>query len=724
MTDYLNVRSGPSASLPKVATLTPGQQVRTTSRTANGYQQVVFQGRTRWVQAKYLTDAAPASSRTLGAAAVAKSTRKVTASAPSAAAKAPSSVSTALVRGAYLTDNVNLRSAAGTDQKSLGILPAHSYLTLRGATVDGWAPVSAAGHSGWVKAAFLSTTKPAAIVPASLRAPSASTPAQTAKKASATKSAAAKNAASVRRIVYASVGVNVRSGAGTAFRTVGQLSQGDYVGTRGAAVGGWTPVSFQGKAGWVKSSLLSTSKPKVSASSAGSAGSVRRIVYASVGVNVRSGAGTAFRTVGQLSQGDYVGTRGAAVGGWTPVSFQGKAGWVKSSLLSTSKPKVSASSAGSAGSVRRIVYASVGVNVRSGAGTAFRTVGQLSQGDYVGTRGAAVGGWTPVSFQGKAGWVKSSLLSTSKPKVSASSAGSAGSVRRIVYASVGVNVRSGAGTAFRTVGQLSQGDYVGTRGAAVGGWTPVSFQGKAGWVKSSLLSTSKPKVSASSAGSAGSVRRIVYASVGVNVRSGAGTAFRTVGQLSQGDYVGTRGAAVGGWTPVSFQGKAGWVKSSLLSTSKPKVSASSSRTNASSVSGTVTSTTPRSYSSVPSSGGVDPWGFYWGQCVSYVAWQVRSNTGHSNFQNMYRGVHFGNAENWGSAARSLGITVNSTPTVGSVAWRTSGSAGHVAYVTAVHSNGTIDVSEYNYLVTSGFDTRSNVNWQSGGSSGFDGFIHF
>ncbi|AZZ41970.1 hypothetical protein C0Z11_06425 [Acidipropionibacterium jensenii] len=647
MTDYLNVRSGPSASLPKVATLTPGQQIRTTSRTANGYQQVVFQGRTRWVQAKYLTDAAPASSRTLGAAAMAKSTRKVTASAPSAAAKAPSSVSTALVRGAYLTDNVNLRSAAGTDQKSLGILPAHSYLTLRGATVDGWAPVSAAGHSGWVKAAFLSTTKPAAIVPASLRAPSVSTPAQTAKKASATKSAATKNAASVRRIVYASVGVNVRSGAGTAYRVVGQLSQGDYVGTRGAAVGGWTPVSFQGKAGWVKSSLLSASKPKVSASSAGSAGSVRRIVYASVGVNVRSGAGTAYRVVGQLSQGDYVGTRGAAVGGWTPVSFQGKAGWVKSSLLSASKPKVSASSAGSAGSVRRIVYASVGVNVRSGAGTAYRVVGQLSQGDYVGTRGAAVGGWTPVSFQGKAGWVKSSLLSASKPKVSASSAGSAGSVRRIVYASVGVNVRSGAGTAYRVVGQLSQGDYVGTRGAAVGGWTPVSFQGKAGWVKSSLLSTSKPKVSASS-----------------------------------------------------------------------------SRTNASSVSGTVTSTTPRSYSSVPSSGGVDPWGFYWGQCVSYVAWQVRSNTGHSNFQNMYRGVHFGNAENWGSAARSLGITVNSTPTVGSVAWRTSGSAGHVAYVTAVHSNGTIDVSEYNFLVTSGFDTRSNVNWQSGGSSGFDGFIHF
>jgi surface antigen len=134
--------------------------------------------------------------------------------------------------------------------------------------------------------------------------------------------------------------------------------------------------------------------------------------------------------------------------------------------------------------------------------------------------------------------------------------------------------------------------------------------------------------------------------------------------------------------------------------------------------------TAGSYSAVANYNGVDPWGFYWGQCVSYAAWKVRTTTSWSNFQNYTNGVHFGNAVNWGYAARQIGVRVDTHPSVGSVAWRTSGSAGHVAWVTAVHSDGTIDVSEYNYLVSSGFDTRSHVDWSAGGSQGFVGFIHF
>lgn len=127
---------------------------------------------------------------------------------------------------------------------------------------------------------------------------------------------------------------------------------------------------------------------------------------------------------------------------------------------------------------------------------------------------------------------------------------------------------------------------------------------------------------------------------------------------------------------------------------------------------------------MPSNGGVDPWGFYWGQCTSYAAWKVRTTTSWASFQNYIDGVHFGNAENWGSAARQLGITVNTTPTVGSIAWSTAGSAGHVAYVTGVNSDGTINVSEYNFRVPEGYGTRSHVDWRAGGSGGFTGFIHF
>ncbi len=138
--------------------------------------------------------------------------------------------------------------------------------------------------------------------------------------------------------------------------------------------------------------------------------------------------------------------------------------------------------------------------------------------------------------------------------------------------------------------------------------------------------------------------------------------------------------------------------------------------------------TASSYSMVASYGGVDPWGFYWGQCVSYAAWKVRTTTSFSNFRNNYTyggtSVHFGNAVEWAAAARAIGVSVNTHPTVGSIAWRASGSAGHVAYVTGVNGDGTINISEYNFLVPGGFDTRSHVVWWGGGSSGFDGFIHF
>ncbi|MGI5214685.1 CHAP domain-containing protein [Plantactinospora sp. CA-290183] len=101
--------------------------------------------------------------------------------------------------------------------------------------------------------------------------------------------------------------------------------------------------------------------------------------------------------------------------------------------------------------------------------------------------------------------------------------------------------------------------------------------------------------------------------------------------------------------------------------------------------------------------GVDPWNFYKGQCTSFVAWRLNDRTNIA-FHNYYRGVHWGNAYNWDNAARSAGITVNSTPRVGSVAQTDSGS-GHVAWVAAVHSDGTVTVEEYNYSNPEAYGTR-------------------
>ena len=73
--------------------------------------------------------------------------------------------------------------------------------------------------------------------------------------------------------------------------------------------------------------------------------------------------------------------------------------------------------------------------------------------------------------------------------------------------------------------------------------------------------------------------------------------------------------------------------------------------------------------------GVDPWNFYKSECVSFVAWRLNSVNGvpgingnrDSYFHNYYGGVHWGNANHWDDAARSLGIRVDNIPAVGAIA---------------------------------------------------------
>jgi surface antigen len=82
---------------------------------------------------------------------------------------------------------------------------------------------------------------------------------------------------------------------------------------------------------------------------------------------------------------------------------------------------------------------------------------------------------------------------------------------------------------------------------------------------------------------------------------------------------------------------------------------------------------------------IDPWGYCYRQCVSYVAWKLYA-TGH-NPPNYY-----GNAADW--MWRTPYAQRGYTPRVGAVAvW--GGYWGHVAYVEEVYANGEIRISEYN-----------------------------
>src|SRR5207244_2238746 len=85
---------------------------------------------------------------------------------------------------------------------------------------------------------------------------------------------------------------------------------------------------------------------------------------------------------------------------------------------------------------------------------------------------------------------------------------------------------------------------------------------------------------------------------------------------------------------------------------------------------------------------LDGHGYYQGECVSFAAWALRTDgRAHTKSTDF-----LANANQW------TGAYVDATPHVGDVAqWDAgrngAGSAGHVAYVTAVNTNGTVTVAE-------------------------------
>lgn len=86
---------------------------------------------------------------------------------------------------------------------------------------------------------------------------------------------------------------------------------------------------------------------------------------------------------------------------------------------------------------------------------------------------------------------------------------------------------------------------------------------------------------------------------------------------------------------------------------------------------------------------VDPLGYGCGQCVSYTAWRLLKETG-------YQAQWWGNANMWPAAARRNGFSTGTTPRAGSIATMYVGQYGHVAWVEAVHGDGTMTISQYNW----------------------------
>ncbi|WEO76584.1 CHAP domain-containing protein [Cryobacterium sp. SO2] len=106
-------------------------------------------------------------------------------------------------------------------------------------------------------------------------------------------------------------------------------------------------------------------------------------------------------------------------------------------------------------------------------------------------------------------------------------------------------------------------------------------------------------------------------------------------------------------------------------------------------------------------GGLSPLGYYYRECVDFVAWRLNRDAGSTGspwkwtWSTMTPGG--GNASAWASNWAAKGWPSSKSPVVGAVAWFTY---NHVAYVQSVPGDGTVVLEEYNWMGSHAYHTRT------------------
>ena len=127
----------------------------------------------------------------------------------------------------------------------------------------------------------------------------------------------------------------------------------------------------------------------------------------------------------------------------------------------------------------------------------------------------------------------------------------------------GVNLRSGAGTSYGKLTTIPYNKTV-TVTEVKNGWGKTTYGGKTGWFsldyakKTGTTTTTTGGSSGSGdTSTATSVKYVITASNGVNMRSGAGTSYGKVGAIPYNKTV-TVTEVKNGWGKTTYGGKTGW----------------------------------------------------------------------------------------------------------------------------------------------------------------------
>nr|WP_308201911.1 SH3 domain-containing protein [Priestia megaterium] len=143
--------------------------------------------------------------------------------------------------------------------------------------------------------------------------------------------------------------LNVRSGAGTNYASIGSVTKGQKLSVVSKS-GSWYKINYNGRTGYVSSDYVQTSGTTPPAES------TAYTVTAST-LNVRSGAGTNYAAIGSVTKGQKLSVVSKS-GDWYKINYNGRTGYVSSDYVqasATASPKLVVDSFKTLGNAQQVI---------------------------------------------------------------------------------------------------------------------------------------------------------------------------------------------------------------------------------------------------------------------------------------------------------------------------------------------------------------------------------
>ncbi len=376
--------------------------------------------------------------------------------------------------------------------------------------------------------------------------------------------------------IVTSDSLNVRTGDGTNYPTIGTLKKNEEINVTGVTPKKWYQFTYKGKTGFVSGAYLKakpasepappTNQIKVSKASG-------TFIVTADSLNVRSGDSTKYNSLGSLKKNEQVTVTGKTSNNWYQIKFKGKTGYVNGAYLKAkpaSKPTSTTNQIKVAKASGTFIVTANSLNVRSGNTAAYSSLGSLKKNQQVTVTGKTSNNWYQIKFKGTTGYVNGAYLKAkpaSKPTSTTNQIKVSKASGTFIVTADSLNVRSGNTAAYSSLGALKKNEQVSVTGKTSNNWYQIKFKGKNGFVNGAYLEAkpaSKPAPQTNQIKVAKASGTYKVTANTLNVRSGNTASHSKIGSLTRGNKVKVTGKTSNGWYRINFKGKIGFVSGQYL----------------------------------------------------------------------------------------------------------------------------------------------------------------